>query len=81
MHISVNKAVSQFGKNAENSMTEKFTQLYYKGYFSRVDVRALSYKQRKAIIRSHMFLKEKYLSTGEFEKIKARLVAGSRYLH
>ena len=37
--------------------------------------RSLTHKQRKAIIRSSLFLKEKYLPTGEFEKLKARLVA------
>ena len=31
---------------------------------------------KSGIIRSQMFLKEKYLPTGAFEKLKARLVAG-----
>ena len=31
---------------------------------------------RKCIIRSQVFLKEKYLPMGKFEKLKARLVAG-----
>ena len=41
-----------------------------------VHKRDLSHKQLKAVIRSSMFLKEKFLSTGEFEKLKARFVAG-----
>ena len=33
-------------------------------------------KQRSAIIRSSMFLKDEYLASGTFERFKARLVAG-----
>ena len=40
-----------------------------------ISFRSLNLKQKKAIIRSSLFLKEKYLPTGEFEKLKARLVA------
>ena len=36
----------------------------------------LTSTEKHEIIRSQMFLKENYLSTGEFEKLKARLVAG-----
>ena len=32
--------------------------------------------EKARIIRSSMFLKEKFLASGEFEKLKARLVAG-----
>ena len=38
-------------------------------------VASLSNINRSRIIRSQMFLKEKFLPTGEFEKLKARLVA------
>ena len=41
-----------------------------------VHVPALTGLQRQGIIRSQMFLKEKYFPTGAFEKLKARLVAG-----
>lgn len=37
---------------------------------------ALSRDQKKAIIRSSMFLKDKYHASGAFDKFKARLVAG-----
>jgi hypothetical protein len=39
-------------------------------------MRDLTKQQRKAIIRSSMFLKDKYFASGAFEKFKARLVAG-----
>jgi hypothetical protein len=47
-----------------------------KNVWTPVDVRRLTPEQRGRIIRSSMFLKEKFLATGEFEKLKARLVAG-----
>jgi Reverse transcriptase (RNA-dependent DNA polymerase) len=39
-------------------------------------VQVYTKKQRSAIIRSSMFLKDKYLASGAFERFKARLVAG-----
>lgn len=33
-------------------------------------------KQLKKVIRSSMFLTEKFTASGEFDKLKARLVAG-----
>ena len=41
-----------------------------------MDSVSLSATEKRSIIRSQMFLKEKYLPTGKFEKLKARLVAG-----
>ena len=38
--------------------------------------RDLTKEQRKAIIRSSMFLKDMYLASGVFERFKARLVGG-----
>ena len=46
-----------------------------KKVWTPVDVKSLPYDEKKRIIRSSMFLKEKHAS-GEFEKLKARLVAG-----
>ena len=40
----------------------------------------LTVDQQKRIISSKLFLKNKYYTDGEFEKIKARLVAGE-HLH
>ena len=41
-----------------------------------VCVKGLSMEEKHRIIRSSMFLKEKFLASGDFEKLKARLVAG-----
>jgi hypothetical protein len=47
-----------------------------KGVWHGVRLSHLTHAERKAIIRSSMFLKDKYFASGVFEKFKARLVAG-----
>ena len=51
-------------------------QMLDKGVWHSVKLSNLTHDERKAIIRSSMFLKDKYFASGVFEKIKARLVAG-----
>ena len=48
-----------------------------KNVWTPIDGRLLTAEERRSIIRSNMFLKEKYLTSGEFDKLKARLVAGA----
>ena len=76
LHFTVKKAVAKFGKSALKSIAAECIQLINKKVFHPIDVGKLSTKDRRAIIRSTMFLKEKFLSNGDFEKLKARLVAG-----
>ena len=75
-HITVNKALNKLGRTALFSMLEEMIQFHAKNVGTPIRKRDLSFKQLKSVIRSSMFLKEKYLSTGEFEKLKARIVAG-----
>jgi hypothetical protein len=51
-------------------------QMVDKGVWHGIKVSGLSIAQRRAIIRSSMFLKDKYSASGVFDKFKARLVAG-----
>jgi hypothetical protein len=76
LHFTVKRAVANFGKSALKSIATECIQLINKKVFHPIDISKLSTKERRAIIRSTMFLKEKFLSNGEFEKLKARLVAG-----
>jgi hypothetical protein len=71
--MSVNQALNRFPKAADDEMTR---ELHSRPSWHPVRYSNLSIKQKKRVIRSHMSLKEKYLSNGEFEKLKARLVAG-----
>jgi len=45
-----------------------------KGAWEQVNIDKLSSQQRRSIIRSSIFLNEKYTSAGNFDKLKARLV-------
>ena len=76
MRIGVNDALNRLGKKAVDSITKELLGLHNARWGRPMRMRELTFKQKKKIIRSFMFLKEKYLSTGEFEKLKARLVAG-----
>ena len=74
--ISVNQALKRFPKAAMDEMSRELLQLHSRPTWHPVRYSSLSFKQKSKVIRSHMFLKEKYFSNGEFEKLKARLVAG-----
>ena len=74
--LSAKTAIATFGQGAVDSMVKELKGIHSKGVFTQVCEQDLSREQRKSVIRSSMFLKEKYLSTGDFEKLKARFVAG-----
>ena len=76
LNISVNEALRTRGKDAETVIKKELSQMIAKKLWTPVDIRRLSYDEKRRIIRSSMFLKEKFLASGEFEKLKARLVAG-----
>ena len=76
MNITVREALKTRGDEAERVIMKELQQMLTKKVWTPVDGRTLTADQRSRVIRSSMFLKEKFLPTGEFEKLKARLVAG-----
>ena len=76
LHVSPVKAIHSFGAAAIRSMCKELLQQHKRGVFKPVLKKELTPTQRSGIIRSSVFLKEKYSSTGVFEKLKSRLVAG-----
>jgi Reverse transcriptase (RNA-dependent DNA polymerase) len=76
MNITVRDAIRTRGAEAERLITKELNQMLTKRVWTPVDGKKLTAEDRVRIIRSSMFLKEKYLTSGEFEKLKARLVAG-----
>ena len=76
-NMTVKKALERLGDDAENSIrSEMELVISQKEAFKPVHVNELDYNQRKTIIPSMMFLKEKFNAEGQFEKLKSRLVAG-----
>ena len=76
MNITVREAIRTRGEEAERVIMKELGQMINKKVWTPIDGKKLTAEERRGIIRSSMFLKEKYLASGEFEKLKARLVAG-----
>ena len=76
LNITVREAIRTRGTEAESVIMKELSQMITKKVWTPVDGRSLTAEQRNGVIRSSMFLKEKFFATGEFEKLKARLVAG-----
>ena len=74
--ISVKMALRERGEEARPVIMAELQQMVDKRVWHGMHVRNLSHEQRKRIIRSSMFLKDKYLASGAFDRFKARLVAG-----
>jgi hypothetical protein len=72
-NISVKKALKTMPEVAINSIYKEILQMSKKKVFHGVKP---SFKHDKRVIKSFMFLKEKFTSDGKFDKLKARLVAG-----
>ena len=73
--MTVKRAIETHGTKASESVKAELKQMIDKKVWHPVNIGDLSHDVRKNIIRSSMFLKEKFDSTGKFEKLKARLVA------
>ena len=79
LHIKVKKALSMYKRKAFMELYCELMQMDKKRVFHPRDPKTLTRKQLKAVIRSSIFLNEKYLPSGEFEKLKTRLVAGGAH--
>ena len=71
MNITVKQALRTRGVEAEKVIMKELSQMIEKKVWCPVTLSSLSSVERSRIIRSQMFLKEKFLPTGEFEKLKA----------
>jgi len=75
-NITVKQAIKKLGTDALKSIHAELTQMHLKGVWTPLDPKELKTRHPIKVIRSSMFLKEKFTPTGEFDKLKARLVAG-----
>eukprot|EP00557_Chaetoceros_sp_GSL56_P005694 CAMPEP_0176500028 /NCGR_PEP_ID=MMETSP0200_2-20121128/13286_1 /TAXON_ID=947934 /ORGANISM="Chaetoceros sp., Strain GSL56" /LENGTH=1532 /DNA_ID=CAMNT_0017898575 /DNA_START=170 /DNA_END=4768 /DNA_ORIENTATION=+ len=76
---SVKEGFKKHGTKAKEAVVSEFKQLFKgKKALRPVKKKLLTIKQLKKIIRSSMFLKEKFDAFGIFEKLKGRLVADGR---
>jgi hypothetical protein len=77
--FSVKEGLKRHGAFAKTATVEEFLNLFEKKKaLVPVLKKSLSKTQLKKIIRSSMFLKEKFDAFGKFEKMKGRLVGDGR---
>ena len=77
LHLTVKQALEKLGSAAEEAIRKELSQLAVeKKAWHPIKLDLLNHTERKKILPSSMFIKEKYKPDGTFEKIKARLVAG-----
>jgi hypothetical protein len=75
-NITVKQAIKKLGNKALKSIYAELKQMHEKNVWTPVSPKKVKTRHMIKVIRSSMFLKEKYTPTGEFDKLKARLVAG-----
>lgn len=73
--LSVKKALLK-NEKAKESISKELKQLVDKGVWEVIEKAHLTKKQLKSVIRSSIFLTEKFNGDGSFDKLKVRLVVG-----
>jgi hypothetical protein len=76
LHYSTRAAIKKFGSKAFEVMMKEMSQIIEKETIRPVTFNKIEPRLKKKIIRSHMFFKEKFHPNGDFDKLKARFVAG-----
>ena len=79
LNITVRKAMQEMKEAATTAIESELTSMVSKEVLNPVDYDKLTPAQKKLVLYSHMFLKDKYYPDGEFEKLKARLVGGGNF--
>ena len=74
--MTFRKAKQKHPALSQESSLKELKQQLDKDIFRPTLQSSLTHDQKSKIIRSHTFFKEKYLVSGELDKLKARLVAG-----
>ncbi|CAN0349389.1 unnamed protein product, partial [Ectocarpus fasciculatus] len=75
LHMSLKRAMKDRPKEAMTSARLEIQQMIDRKVWKR-PVKYVSPEERRNVIHSSFFLKDKYLANGDFEKFKSRLVAG-----
>jgi hypothetical protein len=74
--LTIKKALKMNKEASRDSIMKELKQILEKHVWEALNKSVLTKTQLKKAIRSSMFLKEKFTASGEFDKLKARLVAG-----
>lgn len=74
--MSYKKGLKKHGTRAMNAAEKELRQMCDQDVWDAIMLSSLPIDKRKKVIRSFMFLKEKFKPDGSFDKLKMRLVAG-----
>ena len=78
--MSIRAAEKQHGMEATvRTLRRELKQMLDKKVWTPLHWRGLTREEKRSVIRSSIFLKEKYDAEGLFQKLKARLVAGGNH--
>ena len=76
-NMSIEQAIEKVGDDAIDAIVKEMLMIIdEKEAIEGVKLESLTEEERKRIIPSKMFLREKFQADGKYEKLKARLVAG-----
>jgi hypothetical protein len=75
-NMSVTEDTNKLGDKAVDSITLEMNQMLDRKVWRGVNIDFLNPEQRRSIIPCKMFVKEKTLADGSFDKLKSRIVAG-----
>jgi len=75
LHITVKKAIAEYGDEAHNAIKAELQQMLDLHVWTPVAPASLTPEEMRDVIFSSMFLKDKHHPNGDFDKLKARLVA------
>ena len=75
-NMTESEGIGKLGDIAVESIKKEMKQMCEKEVWEGVLINSLNPLQKKSIITSGMFLKDKYTADGKFDKLKSRLVAG-----
>ena len=76
LKMTVSEGINKLGNVAVESISKEMSQMCDMKVWEGVKLDSLTHVQKRKIITSSMFLKDKYHADGKFDKLKSRLVAG-----
>lgn len=76
LNMTIRQGIDKTGDDAVASVVDEIVKLCQLDTFEGADIRDLTPEQIKGILPSKSFLKEKFLSSGDYDRTRSRLVAG-----
>lgn len=73
LNMTVSEGINKLGNVAVDSITKEMSQMCDMKVWEGVKLNSLTHVQKRKIITSSMFLKDKYHADGKFDNLKSRI--------